>query len=151
MKKCKVQSAKCIVFFSLIFVALLNFACSVPTLEKPECVESREIIKQFYSIHFGNDLKPSQANLEKIKDSLSKNLFEEIKNKNETAFDYFTQTDDYPKAFRVGGCESVSENKTIFEILLFWKDENRNEQREINVETVKENGRWLINKVENKK
>lgn len=123
----------------------------MPNLEKPECTESKEIIKQFYSNHFGGDLKPSQANLEKIRPALTANLFEVLKGKNETEFDYFTQTADYPKAFRVGGCEVNSENKTIFEILLFWKDENRSEQREIKVETVKENGNWLIDKVESKK
>lgn len=151
MKQCKVQSAKRIVFFGLIFIAFLNFSCSVPNLEKPECTESREIIKQFYSNHFGGDLKPNQANLEKMKNSLTANLLAELKGKNENEFDYFTQTNDYPKAFRVGGCEVISENKTGFEILLFWKDESRSEQREIKVETVKENGNWLINKVENKK
>lgn len=147
----KIQSIKFYLLLTTIFCLFLNFACSVPNLEKPECVESREIIKQFYSNHFGGDLKPNQANLEKIRPALTANLFEELKSKNESAFDYFTQTEDYPKAFRVGGCEAISENKTIFEILLFWKDEVRNEQREIKVETVKESGKWLINKVETKK
>lgn len=138
-------------FYLLFFASGILFsACSIPNLEKPECVESRETVKQFYSVHFGNDLKPNLENLKKSESYLTPRLFEELKNQNETAKDYFTQTEDYPKAFRVGGCEVVSQNKTVFEILLFWKDDTRNEQREIKVETVKENEKWLIDKVGNK-
>lgn len=134
-------------FFLLLF---LGFACNVPNLEKAECGESRVIIKQFYSNRFGGEMKPNPANLEKVKNSLTTNLFEELKNKNETALDYFTQTADYPKAFRVGGCEVISNDKTKFEVLLFWKDEIRTEQREITIEIVNEDGKWLIEKVESK-
>lgn len=135
---------------SVFFLLFLSFSCSVPNLEKPECIASRATVKQFYSNHFGGDFKPNAANLEKSKNYLTANLLEELKNKNENQQDYFTQTADYPKAFRVGGCEVISNDKTIFEILIFWKDEVRTEQREIKVETVNENGKWLIAKVENK-
>lgn len=134
--------------FSIFFlVNIFAAACSVPNLEKPECDESRETVKQFYSFHFGNDLKPNPEKLENSKVFLTERLFEELKNKNETLNDYFTQTEDYPRAFRVGGCEAVSETKTVFEVLLFWKDETRNEQKEIKVEVIKENEKWLIDKV----
>lgn len=92
-------------------------------------------------------MKPKQEKLENSKTFLTERLFEEIKSKDVTAKDYFTQTEDYPKAFRVGGCEAVSGEKTIFEVLLFWRDETRSEQKEIKVETVKENNKWLIDKV----
>lgn len=134
--------------FVLIFFSIFTFGCSVPSLEKPECDEARETVKQFYSNHFGSDLKPSSENLKKSESFLSSKLFQELKKQDETAKDYFTQTDDYPKAFRVGGCEVASPNKTVFEILLFWRDDSRSEQREIKVETIKENEKWLIDKVE---
>jgi hypothetical protein len=60
--------------------------------------------------------------------------------------DYFTLTDDFPKAFRIGGCEVTESNKTVFQAVFFWKDDVRTEQREIKVELIKENGKWLINK-----
>lgn len=142
-------------FFELkivsIFLILLCFfpACSVPNLEKPECRESRDVVKKFYSFHFGNDLLPNAENLKAREKFLSPKLYDELKNQSETKRDYFTQTDDYPKAFRVGGCEIVSDKQTVFEVLLFWKTETRSEQRAVKVETVKQNETWLIEKVEN--
>lgn len=133
----------------LILIIFFTAACSVPNLEKPECNEPREIVKQFYSFHFGNDLKPNSESLAKRENFLTRRLFEELKNQTVSAKDYFTQTEDYPKAFRVGGCEVVSEEKTVFEILLFWRDETRSEQRELKVEVISENNKWLIDKVGN--
>jgi hypothetical protein len=52
-----------------------------------------------------------------------------------------------PRAFRVGDCTSVSDGRTKFEILIFWRDENRTEQRKITAEAVNENGAWLIDRV----
>lgn len=134
--------------FLILFVVFQ--ACSVPNLEKPECRESRDIVKKFYSFHFGNDMLPSADNLKAREKFLSPKLFDELKNQTETKRDYFTQTDDYPKAFRVGGCEIVSDKQTIFEVVLFWKTETRSEQRTVKVETFKENENWLIEKVETK-
>ena len=80
-----------------------------------------------------------------LTEELKQNLAEQAEGKR----DYFTATDDYPKAFRVGGCEAANENKTVFEVVLFWKDDTRSEQREIKVETIKRNDKWLINKIFN--
>ena len=55
--------------------------------------------------------------------------------------------DDLPKAFRVGGCKALAPGKTEVQVLLFWKDDVRSEQREIKVETVKRNDKWLIDKI----
>ncbi len=133
-----------------LIVPILFTACSVPNLEKPECGASREAVKKFYSFHFGNDLEPNAENLKAREKFLSPKLFDELKNQSASKRDYFTQTDDYPKAFRVGGCEVVSGNQTVFEVLLFWKTETRTEQRAVRVETIKDNDKWLIEKVENK-
>lgn len=134
--------------FVLIVFSTFIFGCSIPNLENPECDEARETVKQFYSNHFGGDLKPNLNNLKKSEIFLTPRLFEELKNQNETNTDYFTQTEDYPKAFRVGSCSVKSESKAVFEVLLFWRDETRSEQKEIFVETVKESDKWLIDKVE---
>ena len=61
--------------------------------------------------------------------------------------DYFTVTDDYPKAFRVGECKVISPERTEFQVLLFWRDDTRTEQREINVEVAKQSEKWLVDKV----
>ena len=130
-------------FYSSLFMLIIFLsACSIPNLEKPECVESREIVKQFYSFHFGNDMKPNLENLKQRKNFLSENLFEELKVQTETAKDYFTQTDDYPKAFRVGGCEALTADKTILEILIFWK--TRNAHRTKNIKSRNHQSEWRM-------
>jgi hypothetical protein len=143
--KFKVQSSRLFLFF-----AFLLCSCSIPNLEKPECTEARNAVREFYSFHIGNDIKPSAENLKLREKFLSRKLFETLSASNETAKDYFTGTDDYPRAFRVGSCEVVSPERTVLGVLLFWRDDTRSEQREVKVEAVKENEKWLIDKVEPK-
>jgi hypothetical protein len=137
----------------LILFCILHFtfciSCSIPNLESPECGEAQNTVREFYSFHLGNDMKPSAENLKLREKFLSKELFKTLSASNETAKDYFTKTDDYPKASRTGGCEAAQPGKTIFEVLLFWKDDKRDEQRKIKIEAIKENDKWLINKVSN--
>lgn len=136
-----------VVVFCLLLTAYCLLSCRIPNLEAPECIEARTSVREFYSFHFGNDMKPSAENLKQREKFLSGGLLKTLSASNETAKDYFTATDKYPKAFRVGGCEVVSTGKTVFGVLLFWRDDTQSDQREIKVEAVKENGRWLIDKV----
>ncbi|HLM00806.1 MAG TPA: hypothetical protein VK400_07100, partial [Pyrinomonadaceae bacterium] len=48
-----------------------------------------------------------------------------------------------------GGCRALAPDKTESQVLLFWKDDARTEQREIKVEAVKENDKWLIGNISN--
>ncbi|MGI8670106.1 MAG: DUF3828 domain-containing protein [Aridibacter sp.] len=146
-RKWRVVGRKVILCCLLLTAYCLLLSCSQPVLESPECIASRDSVKRFYSFHFGNDMKPSAKNLEKREKYLSKELKAKLANQSETAKDYFTQTADYPKAFRVGKCKTLDKNRTKFEILLFWRTDEKNIQREIDVEAVKENNKWLINKV----
>ncbi len=150
--KFKVQSSKLrkVVCCCLLLTAYCSLSCSVPNLEKPDCTEARQAVREFYSYHFGNDMKPSEENLRQREKFLTAELKQNLAAQADSKTDYFTATDDYPKAFRVGGCDVKGEGKTVFEVLLFWKDNTRSEQREIEVETVKQNDKWLINKVEKK-
>lgn len=135
-----------ILLFCLLLTAYCSLACSVPNLEKPECIESRNTVREFYSVHFGNDMKPSEDYLKRRGKFLTTDLKNLTAQSLSDKRDYFTATDDYPKAFRVGSCQVIAPDKTLFGVLLFWKDDIRNEQREIKVEVVKENDRWLISK-----
>lgn len=140
-------------FFSysvrLIFFAFVLSACSVPNIENPQCRTAQDFLKKFYSFHFGDGLQPSAENLEKRREFLTGELQQQLARQEQTAVDYFTQTEDYPKAFRVGSCDIISDEKILVNILLFWKTDTRTEQREIKVEVVRENGNWLINRVQN--
>lgn len=147
--KNKEGSLRLIVFFLLLAACCLLLSCRLPSLEKLECTDARQRVKEFYSYHFGNDMKPSKENLKLREKFLTVELKQNLGAQTDGKADYFTRTDDYPKAFRVGGCEVVNENKTVFQVVLFWKDETRSEQREVKVETVRQADEWLINKVEN--
>ena len=145
-QKLEVRKRSIFLFCLLTSVfCLLN--CSIPNLESPECIEARTAIREFYSFHLGNDMKPSAENLKLREKFLSKEMIKTLSASSETAKDYFTATSDFPKASRIGGCEAVSPAKTVFEVLLFWKDDARDEQRKIKVEAVKENDKWLVDKV----
>ncbi|MDQ3040834.1 MAG: hypothetical protein M3R11_00455 [Acidobacteriota bacterium] len=91
-------------------------------------------------------MKPSKEYLEKREKYLTGDWKFFISKNLDDPRDYFTLTDDYPKAFRIGDCEVVEPNKTVFQVVFFWKDDTRSEQRETKVEAIKENGKWLINK-----
>jgi hypothetical protein len=54
-----------------------------------------------------------------------------------------------PKAFRVGGCTINTPGQSVnFDVLLFWKDDKRTEQKHISVAVRKENDKWLIDMVD---
>lgn len=137
----------------LLFIfhfSLFTFSACIPNLEKPECTAAREAVRNFYSYHFAGDMKQTAENLKQREKFLSADLTKNLAAQNENATDYFTQTSDYPKAFRVGGCTIDEPNERVdFGVLLFWKTDTRSEQKEIHVEAVNENGKWLINKVAN--
>ncbi len=150
MKTSKFKIPHLILILSILYFAFL-IGCSQPILESKECIESRNIVKRFYSYHIGNDMTPSAEYLEKREEYLSIDLIEQLPTEFDSAKDYFTNSDDYPKAFRAGSCENAGKDKTKFEVLLFWRKNETNIQREIEVEAINQNDKWLVNKVTSKK
>jgi hypothetical protein len=136
-----------------ILSCILCFAfltgCSIPNFEKPECTEARQQVKEFYSYHFGNDMKFSPENLRQREKFLTPEFAKSLENSPPDNDVFTTNSTDYPKAFRISRCEVIAPDKTSIEVLLFWKDNSRSEQREIKIEAVKQNDTWLINKVTN--
>jgi hypothetical protein len=137
-----------------VFVALLtlNFAlfftgCGVPNLEAPECTASREVVKKFYSFHFGSEMASSPDAVKEREKFLTPELAAKLAALGDSKTDYFTATDNQPRAFRVGECKANSKQSTTFQVILLWRDDSRSEQREVNVESVETGGKWLINRV----
>lgn len=147
--KSKVQNSKRlkIVLFCSLFIVYCSVSCSFPNLEKTECREARQTIKEFYSFHFGNEMKFSPENLRQREKFLTADYAKTLQNAPPENDVFTTNSNDYPKAFRIGGCEADAVDKTVFDVLLFWKDDARTEQRAIKVELTKQNGAWLINKI----
>jgi hypothetical protein len=136
--------------FCLLLTAYCSLNCgSVPNLEPAECNESRSVVKEFYSYHFGNDMKFLPENLQKREKFLTPEYFKSLQNLQTDGDVFTTGSADFPKAFRVGKCEVVEPGKTSIEVLLFWRDNQRSEQKAIRAEVVKQNDRWLINKIFN--
>ena len=138
-------------FLCVLLLIFFHSNCSIPNLESQDCTEARNTVKELYSYHFGNDMKFTQKNLKQREKFLTDNLKKQLESQPESAVDYFTATDDYPKAFRLGKCEVVEPDKKVnIQVVLFWKTETRSEQKEIQVEVIKQNNDWLVNKVESK-
>ncbi|MFN0277657.1 MAG: hypothetical protein ACKVRN_03540 [Pyrinomonadaceae bacterium] len=119
----------------------------MPNLESPQCIEARDTVKRFYSFHFGNDMSSSAENLKAREEFLTSELKSTRTSSSETAKDYFTATENYPKAFRLGSCNSESNEKVTLQVLLFWRDDTKSEQKEVQIESIKVRDKWLINRV----
>lgn len=136
-----------VAYFCLLLSATCLLACSVPNLESPACIESRTAVREFYSYHFGNDMKFSPESLKLRERFLTPELSERIAAAQKGVDPFTTGTDDIPKTFRVAECKEISPKQTEFRLLLFWRDDTRSEQREINLEAVKRNEKWLVSRL----
>ena len=133
---------------SLVLTILGVTGCSVPNLEEPDCRESRDVVREFYSLHFGNDMHQSAEAIKLREKYLTTLLKDNLLSAPLNDTDYFTATSDLPKAFRVGECKVNSPGQEVnFDILLFWKDDTRTEQKHISVAVRKENDTWRIDSV----
>ena len=127
--------------------AACQLACSIPNLEGAECSEARVAVRQFYSFHFGNDMRPSLENLKMREKFLTPELAKSLEDVPVTARDYFTGTDQAPKTFKVAKCEVTDPTHTVFQVQLYWRDDIETVQKEVHAEAVKSGDTWLINKV----
>ena len=140
----------CLAYLLLIAHCLL-FACSVPNLEAADCTAARDVVREFYSFHFGNDMRPTVDNIKLrerfITESLASKLALDLQSGSKT-MDYFTQSENFPKAFRAGECSVIQNGTSVrFRVLTFWKDDVRSEQRPIFVTAKKEKDGWRIDDV----
>ena len=120
---------------------------SIPNLDEPQCAESREMVKKFYSIHFDGRMLFSKENLKLQERFLSPEFYTSLENL-QTENDVFTTNSaDIPRAFRLGNCKLIETNKTNVEILLLWRNESESRQQIINAEVINQNDKWLINKI----
>jgi hypothetical protein len=135
---------KILVVFSLLYLAV---ACSVPNLESATCVESRNALREFYSFHFGNNMSFTQDDLRARERFLTPEFAEKLRSSREGTDPFTTGTDDLPKAFRAGDCREISPERTAIEVVLFWKDDTRSEERKIKVEMAKRGDVWLVDNI----
>lgn len=129
-------------------VLFLAAGCNIPSLETPECIAARPVVSEFYSQHFDGEMKLSAEKLERLRKFLTPE-FASLLDGTETENDVFTTNDtNYPRAFRVTGCETVSPENVKMTVLIFWRDTETTEQKEIKADVENRDGRWLINNIE---
>ena len=143
------QWTKILLVGSLI-TAFGSLACRIPNLESPSCIDSRNALREFYSYHFGNSMTFSQEDLKAREKFLTPEFAARLQKSQEGTDPFTTGTSDIPKAFRAGECREISPDRTAFEVLIFWKDDARSEERRINVEMAKRGDNWLVDNVTTK-
>jgi hypothetical protein len=134
---------------SLILAAMIPASlsgCSVPNLETPQCIAARDTVKRFYSFYFGSDMNAIE-NARERGGFLTNELNSSLAGPKKTEKDYFTASENFPKAFRVGACTSNSNDSATLQVVLLWRDDSDSDQKEVEVEVVQRFGKWLINKV----
>ena len=140
---------KIIIVCSLLSAAG-SLACSIPNLESVSCIDSRNALREFYSFHFGNNMAFTVDDLKTKEKFLTPEFAERLRKSQEGIDPFTTDTSDFPKAFRVGECREISPERTALEVLIFWKDDERSEERRINVEMAKRGDTWLVGNVATK-
>ncbi len=133
----------------LIAAAIFAAGCSVPQFEPAECGVARPALREFYSTHFAGDMLFSKERLEERRRFLTDRFYGTLTGATGDADPFTSGTADVPRAFRIGSCERPAEGRTSFEVLLFWRDDSRTEQRAIRVELEQTGDTWLIDKVNN--
>ncbi len=128
---------------------ILSGACRIPNMTSPQCIEARDAVKEFYSFHFGNDMRPTPENLKLRERFLTPDLAKSLEIAPPTSTDYFTATDQAPKTFKIGKCESQDATHATLQVQLYWRDDIETVQKEVHAEAVKTGDKWLISKVTN--
>ena len=132
----------------LVLILILGTTgCSILNLESPACTESKNALREFYSYHFGNEMKFSAAGLKQREKYLSPEFAKTVASAQEGTDPFTTGSDGIPKTFRVGDCRELSPEHTKVSVLIFWRSDDRTEQREIWVEARDRNDTWLVNNI----
>jgi len=92
-------------------------------------------------------MRISQENIKDRQRFLTPRFYQELSNTQADTDPFTTGTNELPKAFRVGECHVVAPDKVEFQVLLFWRDDVRSEQREIKAVLVKQGDKWLLDSV----
>jgi hypothetical protein len=138
-------SAMAYVLGSVVILAL-HSGCSVPNLESPECGQSRDSVRQFYSWYLGTNADERAKRPEVYRRFISPSFA--VDSVKEGTDPYLLAT-DFPKTFKVGKCEAVGPDKVILQVQLYWRTEAKTTQKDVRVETTKAGENWLINRVSN--
>ncbi len=123
-----------------------SFACSLPNLEKPECSQARDHVKQFYSWHLGTDADERELHPEMTRKFVSPFFSTDSR---DWERDQYTLSTNVPKSFRIGKCEVIEPDKVKLQVQLLWRDDNTSRQTDVTVSAIRSGDVWQIAKVTN--
>lgn len=149
MPNVKTTIYESVVLVGIVYLASGISGCSIPNLESPQCAAASDGVKQFYSYHFGNDMRPSSENLKGRERFLTPDLYRELSAGSASNVDYFTGSDTPPKTFKVAQCTAEGNDKADIHVQIYWREDPKVTQKEVHVEAVKSGDSWLVNKVSN--
>ena len=142
-----------LLLFCILHFALCISSCSIPNLESTECSETRDAVKRFYSFHFANDMAPSPDNLKARQRFLTNDLYQQLQGSTSGKTDYFTQSNDYPRTFKIGKCKHTPDAANVtLQVQLYWRDDQSTVQKEVTVAAffrgnALADDEWLIQRV----
>ena len=136
--------------FCILHFALCICSCSIPNLEKNECTAARDAAKRFYSFHFANDMRPSADNFKARERYLTPRYFASLTAYPENESDPFTLTTEHPRTFKIAECKAVSSDDIDLKIQLYWRDDAKTVQQEVQANFINQDGKWLLDGVGSK-
>jgi len=131
------------VIWCMLLAVVSQTGCSIPNLEGQSCTEARDAVKEFYSWYLGTDAD-TRLRQRDIYDRYVSQDFPASHGQNGGPF---FLSDSTPTTFKIGKCEAVNDSTVEIQVQLYWRSDNRTDQREIYAETIKNNDKWLINKI----
>jgi hypothetical protein len=125
-------------------------ACSIPSLEAPQCSAARDALKRFYSFHFAHEMQFSSEALAERQSFITPRYYEELSATGvKPNVDVFTASDEPPRTFKLGKCQSPAPDIAEIDLQVYWRDDRSTVQKELKAEVVRMNNTWLLNKVSN--
>ena len=133
----------------ILLAVLAATGCSIPNLASPDCVAAKPALHEFYSFHVGNDMAFSPENLKLRERFLTPRFRDELATRQGTADPFTVNSDDVPRAFRLAECTAGDTNSVTYDVHLYWKNDQRSDQRTVKVEMRKIGDEWLIDRINN--
>ena len=136
---------------------------ALPQLSKPSAPGAA--VSSFYQFHLAHDMSFTRHNVLRRQRWLSPALYKLLLNEfvrekeysrihpNESFVPYmegdpFTQSQEYPTSFRIGK-SLVTGNQAVVKTVFLWdeKSSRGRDERNVQIDLVKENGKWLIDNI----
>lgn len=92
-------------------------------------------------------MTPSAENLKLREKFLTPELYKQLESTHEVRNDYFTASEEPPKTFKIGKCESSRSSQVALQVQIYWRDDAKVTQKEVQVEAVKIGDEWLVNSI----